>query len=253
MENSNNRIAVGYIRVSTDNQAHDDKFGIESQRSMIKEYADRNGYTIKEWFMDEGVSGVVEDRPAGFNRILYSVENPPYTHVLVAKNDRVARDINVYFYYKMLLAKKDITLVSISEDFGQFGAFSSILEAFTLCVAEMERNNITNRTSTGRNIKAQKGEYSGGSQPFGYAVQNGQLVPHPVNAEYAVEIFNMREQGHTMQEIADYLNDSGIQTNRGKKFRTSTIQAILANEPTYRGYYKYGKMDWVRGNHEPLI
>ena len=245
--------AVGYIRVSTDGQVGEDKFGIDSQKEQILEYAKRNDYEIVEWFIDEGVSGIKENRPA-FDKIIYGdVTNPPYESVIVAKNDRVARDINIYFYYKMMLKKKGITLISISEDFGQFGVFSSILEAFTLCVAEMERENITKRTSMGRGAKAAKGGYSGGQAPYGYKVVDKKLVIVPEEAEAVRDMFSMSEAGKTLQAIADEMNRRGLKTHRGGIFRTSTIQTILANRKTYEGYYKYGKSDWVEGQHEAIL
>lgn len=74
-----------------------------------------------EWFIDEGVSGVNISRPV-LDCILYGdVENPPIENVIVAKSDRVARYIKLYFYYKQLLYQKDIELVSVSEDFGEMG------------------------------------------------------------------------------------------------------------------------------------
>ncbi len=245
--------AVGYCRVSTDGQVGEDKFGIDSQKEQILEYAKRNDYEILEWFIDEGVSGVKESRPA-FDKIIYGdVTNPPYESVIVAKNDRVARDINIYFYYKMMLKKKDIQLISISEDFGQFGVFSNMLEAFTMCVAEMERENINKRTSLGRDVKAGKGGYAGGQAPYGYKVENKQLVVVPEEAEAVRDMFKMQAEGETLQAIADEMNKRGLITHRGGIFRTSTIQTILANRKTYEGWYKYGNGKWVEGQHEAIL
>jgi len=245
--------AVGYIRVSTDGQVGEDKFGIESQKEQIAEYAKSNGYEIMEWFIDEGVSGVKESRPA-FDRILYGdVENPPIEYVIVAKSDRIARDIKLYFYYKQVLYQKNIKLISVSEDFGEMGAFAGILEAFVLFVAEQERINITRRTSAGRAVKAIKGGYAGGQAPYGYKVENKKLVVVPEEAEAVRDIFKMHEEGATLQEIADEMNRRGLKTHRGGIFRTSTIQTILANRKTYEGYYKYGQNDWVKGQHEPIL
>ena len=118
--------------------------GIDVQQGVLK-YAHESGFEIMEWFIDEGVSGVKESRPA-LDCILYGdVENPPIENVIVAKSDRVARDIKLYFYYKQLLYQKDIELVSVSEDFGEMGAFAGILEAFVMFAAEQERANITRR------------------------------------------------------------------------------------------------------------
>jgi site-specific DNA recombinase len=244
---------VAYIRVSTEGQCGDDKFGLEAQREQIIDYCAKNDMNILEWFTDEGESGAYERE--GFDEIVYGdVANPPYEAVIVAKSDRVARDINVYFYYKMLLTKKDIKLISIAEDFGQFGAFAPFLEAFTLCVAQMERENITKRTKSGRKVKASKGGYSGGRAPMGYKVHDKKLVIDPEEAEIVRFIFERKFAGKTMLSTVDALNEAGYQTRNGKAFVISTVQSIWNNERTYRGEYKYGENgEWVKGEHEPIL
>ena len=244
---------IAYRRVSTDGQCADDKFGLEVQRAQIMEYAAKHDMNIVKWVTDEGESGAKERD--GFDEIVYGdVTNPPYEAVIVAKSDRVARDINVYYYYKMLLIKKNVKLISIAEDFGQFGVFASMLEAFTLCVAEMERDNITKRTSSGRKAKASKGGYSGGRAPMGYRVQDKQLVINPEEAEIVRFIFDRKFAGKTMLSTVDALNEAGYKTRNGKDFVISTVQSIWNNERTYRGEYKYGdEGEWVKGEHEPIL
>lgn len=244
---------VAYIRVSTDGQCGEDKFGLDVQREQITEYCARNDMNILKWFMDEGESGAKE-RP-GFDEIVYGdVSNPPYEAVIVAKSDRVARDINIYYYYKMLLIKKDVKLISIAEDFGQFGVFANMLEAFTLCVAEMERENITKRTSSGRKVKASKGGYSGGRPPYGYSPLNGKLVIVPEEAEVVRYIIGAKDRGVTYQAICDKLNAEGKTNRSGSKFSISTVQVIVENKPLYQGMYRYGKdAEWVEGEHEPIL
>ena len=244
---------IAYIRVSTDKQAKEDKFGLEAQEEQIKEYVAEHDMNIVRWVKDKGESGAKE-RP-GFDEIVYGdVSNPPYEAVIVAKSDRVARDINVYYYYKMLLLKKDIQLVSISEDFGSMGAFATMLEAFTICAAQMERENINKRTSAGRKVKASQGGYSGGQAPMGYKVVDHKLVVDEDEAKVVRYIFNLKAQGTTMLRTVELLNKQGYQTRRGKPFVISTVQSIWNNERTYRGEYRYGKDgEWVQGQHEPIL
>lgn len=244
---------IGYIRVSTDGQLGEDKFGLEAQKEQIIAYCAKNGMNIIDWYSDEGESGA-KYRP-GFDKIVYGeVTNPPCEAVVVAKSDRVARDINVYFYYQGALLRKNIQLISITEDFGQFGVFANMLKAFTLTVAEMERENIMKRTSGGRVIKAAKGGYSGGQPPMGYRVQDGKLVINPEEADVVRFIFKQKFAGHTMLSTVDALNEAGFTTRRGKKFVISTVQSIWNNERTYRGEYRYGKDgEWVKGEHEPIL
>lgn len=244
---------AAYIRVSTEGQVGEDKFGLDMQKEIIAEYCEKNGMEIIRWFSDEGESGAKE-RP-GFDEIIYGeVSNPPYEKVVVAKSDRVARDINIYYYYKMMLRKKDIELVSVAEDFGQFGVFASMLEAFTLCAAQMERENINKRTSGGRKVKASRGGYSGGRAPMGYKVQDGNLVINEEEAKVVRFIFNEKCNGNTMLGTVRALNENGFKTRNGKEFVISTVQSIWNNERTYRGEYKYGENgEWVKGQHEPII
>ena len=61
-------------------------------------YAIRSYYEISAWSVDEGISGATLDRPA-LNELLYGeISNPPIEAVIVAKNDRMSRDMEQYFY-----------------------------------------------------------------------------------------------------------------------------------------------------------
>jgi DNA invertase Pin-like site-specific DNA recombinase len=244
---------VAYTRVSTDAQAGEDRFGLDAQRQQILEYCEKNDMHILKWYEDAGESGA-KQRP-GFDEIVYGeVTNPPVEAVIVAKTDRVARDVNVYFYYKMLLKKKDMELISIAEDFGQLGVFAPMLESFVICAAQMERDNITKRMSGGRRVKAAKGGYAGGRAPMGYKIVDGGYVIEEREAALVRRIFELRAEGLPMRAIADRVNAEGFTGRNGCAVSFSTVSNILGNEKTYRGWYHYGKTgEWVRGLHEPIL
>lgn len=229
-----------------------DGYGLEAQETDIRVYCAKNDIELLKVYREEGVSGAKEDRPV-FNSILYGeIENPPVEAVIVAKNDRVARDINIYYYYKMLLKKKDIELISVAEDFGEFGVMASFLEAFTLCVAQLERENIKNRTTAGRSMKIKRGGFAGGNVPYGYDNVDKELRVNPVEAEIVREVFRLRGSGMKLREIVDVMNERGVMGKRGKGFTIPTVQNILKNEFIYRGQLKYdGKL--YEGTHEPIL
>lgn len=240
---------VAYIRVSTEGQV--DKYGLDAQRKDIMEYCRDHDMYISKWYEEKGVSGVKDARPE-FDKILYGeITNPPYEAVVVAKNDRVARDINVYYYFKMLLKKKEIELISVAEDFGEFGIMAHFLEAFTLCVAEMERKNITQRTLSGRMQKAGKGGYAGGRPPYGYYVSDGMLKVDQEAAECVRKVFALRATGMTLKEIAKKMNDEGYRTQKGNLFGITNIQNVLKNERLYKGKLNYGGE--YEGTHERIL
>ena len=246
--------AIGYIRVSTEAQAGDDKYGIEVQKAAILKYADENGYAIQEWKIDE-MSGAKDDRPA-LNDILYGEEisNPPFEAVIIFKNDRLARDTKLYFYYLYVLEKKNVKLLSTQESFAEGGEFANIYRALLQFVAEQERKNITMRTSRGRDSKAMQGKYSGGRIAIGYKVENGELVINEEEAKIVRYVFAELEKGTPMLTIADNLNMAGLRTRKGTIFHASNIVSMKKNEPFYRGMYKYGSMtEYVKGVHEPIL
>lgn len=245
--------AIGYIRVSTKEQANDDKYGIEVQRKEILSYADQNDYSIVDWKIDE-VSGASDNRPA-FDQILYGdITNPPFEAVIVFKNDRVARDTKLYFYYLYTLEKKNIKLLSTKEEFSEGNDFANIYRALLQFVAEQERKNIALRTSKGRSMKASCGGYSGGRAPYGYKVEHGQLVINEEERPIVELVFEEINKGTPMLTIVKILRDKGYTTRKGSDFQVSTIKSIVTNKPVYQGMYKYGKeMNWVKGVHEPIL
>lgn len=249
------KIAVGYLRVSTKQQAGDDRMGRDAQKEAISKYADDNNYKIIRWYTDED-SGVKEHREA-IDEILFTdeLEQAGVQAVIAYKSDRFARDIKLYFYYLFTLEKRHISLVSVNERFDddEYG-LSSVYRSLMLFVAEQERKNIRLRTMAGRKVKAQKGGYAGGKVPYGYSAFNGKLVVNENEAQIVRFVFLLREQRCTLQEISDLVNDRGYRTRRGRYFGASQIASILKNEKFYQGYYKYGEMkDYIKGQHEPII
>ena len=237
---------VGYCRVST--AAQGDKYGLEAQQSDIKKWCKIKGHVIVGWYIDRAVSGIKEDRPE-LNRLLYG-HTPKIDAVIVGKSDRIARKIELYYAIKHELGKKGIDLISVKEDFeGIGGQFKPILEAMIAALAEVERANITQRTMAGCEIKASQGGYSGGIPPYGYKVVDKRLVIDEREKEIVLKIFELRKKGEPLRKIADQI---GL-TRVGTKFTAAGVKSILDNEKTYRGYYRYGRNDWVKGEHEPIL
>lgn len=117
---------------------------------------------------------------------------------------------------------------------------------------QVESDNIALRTTMERYATAREGGYAGGKPPLGYRAENGKLVIVPEEAEIVRKVFELRNNGETLQGIADALNAAGFRSKKGKEFKHSAIQTILGNEDTYRGNYRYGK-EVCENTHEPIL
>ena len=82
-------VAVGYLRASTDDQ----KLSPEAQRASVEAWAKREGVTVAAWHVDSVCSVTpVEDRP-GLVAALASLREHGAGVLVVAKRDRIARDV----------------------------------------------------------------------------------------------------------------------------------------------------------------
>lgn len=248
--------AIGYIRVSTEEQAHEDKYGVEVQKQAILLYANEHHYNIVKW-MIEKESGAKNDDERPMLRELVTgstVTNPPYEAVIIFKNDRLARSIKLYFYYYYTLERRGIKLICTREKFQDGDELADVYRALLQFVAEQERKNIALRTGKGRSIKAACGGYAGGRCPYGYLVKEGRLVINEDEVGIVRHVFKRRDEGASTPVIADELNKLGYRTRKGLPFVATGIRSILENRPLYEGMYKYGKdANWVQGVHEPIL
>ncbi len=245
------KTAIAYLRVSTEGQ--EDKFGFDAQREAIEKYAKEHDYNIVTWY--EEVGSGAHRRPILDGICLTDiVENPPIEALIVYKNDRVARDIKLYFLYLYNLEKKGISLIATQEQMdGLDPAIMNLLRSLSQYVAEQERQNITIRTSAGRKVKAQLGGYAGGTPPYGYTAVGHELVIQPEEAEMVQKVFEYRDAGLTMTQTVNRMCNEGYRTRKGSPIGMSNVQSIRRNEKFYQGYYHYNGGEWVKGRHEPLL
>ena len=144
---------AAYLRVSTGNQIGSGKYGLAAQKETIEQYARSENLQIIKWYSDEGISGSTLDRP-GLLEMLRDGNNNLFTFVLVAKMDRVARDVYYQLYIEKEFLKSNIEIISASEPFRgndpMMNAFRQIIAVF----AELEKSIITTRLKNGRRQKA---------------------------------------------------------------------------------------------------
>ena len=79
-----------YVRVSTDDQ-RDNGYSIDSQLRMIKEYCEKNNYSIIDVYNDAGYSGKDLMRPE-MQRLLADIKSKKTDKLIAIKVDRLTRN-----------------------------------------------------------------------------------------------------------------------------------------------------------------
>lgn len=213
---------------------------IERQRDIVTEYAAENGIEIvKEYSEVASSTSIDREELQNMFKDLSNEKNIDY--ILVFSFDRITREVDDLGWIltqlkKVMKVKTRIHSVTEENDYedDHIKLFMTMMRTFG---STQERINIVNRLQGSRQRKAANGGYVGGTVPMGYQAIKGTAKLHINELEVPTvhEVFQLREAGMTMQEIADKLNEKGFRTRRNKEFKPMTIQRILKNERLYKG------------------
>lgn len=232
--------AVGYIRVSTEEQ-RDDGLSLGAQREAIEAFAKSQGYELVALIEDAAVSGAKDPATRdGFRQVLELAEAEAFGILLVWKFDRLARHLAYAVTTAETLRERyGVTLRSITEPIESESPVGQMMFGIFASMAAMEREEIKERTLMGRQAKAKAGGFAGGKAPYGYTRdKEGGLVVVPDEAAVVRQIFAWRRQGLGAKAIAHRLNEQGTPTRKGQAWHFSTVAGILQNAK-YSGHVEY--------------
>jgi DNA invertase Pin-like site-specific DNA recombinase len=95
-------------------------------------------------------------------------------------------------------------------------------------VAEYERSMTALRLRSGRQRKAKDGGYAYGSPPFGYRVEDGDLVPDEGEQDTIGRALELQKGGSSIRAIATTLTQQGRLTKRGgTRWHPTTVVRVL--------------------------
>jgi len=150
------RVAL-YARVSTLNHNQDP----ELQLAELREYATRRGWAIAEEFVDRGVSGSKESRPA-LNRLMADAHRRRFDAVLVWKIDRFGRSLKHLVNALAELDARGVAFVSMRDNLDLTTPSGRLMFQIIGAMAEFERSLIQERVRAGlRNARARARDWDG--------------------------------------------------------------------------------------------
>jgi len=143
------RLAI-YARVSTSNGSQDP----EMQLRELREYAQRRELQIVEEYIDNGVSGSKDSRPA-LNRLMSDAHNRKFDAVLVWKIDRWGRSLKHLVTSLAELDAYGVAFISLRDNLDLSTPSGRLMMQLLGAMAEFERSLIQERVKAGlRNAKA---------------------------------------------------------------------------------------------------
>lgn len=205
---------VGYLRVSTDEQANHGA-GLEAQRAAITTEADRRGWTITGWHADEGISGAkgIDKRP-GLAAAVHAVETGTASGILAAKLDRVSRSVKDSAELMERARANGWQLVTCDLAIDTSSPAGEATAHMMAVFSQLERRLIGQRTREALAVRKAQG------------VKLGRRSTLP--AEVVERIATAKRGGLSLRKIADALNADEVPTAQGgTTWRASSVKAVL--------------------------
>src|ERR1700733_1285106 len=176
-----------YAGVSTRDKGQDTNV----QLRELREYCERRGWTIAHEYVDSGVSGAKESRPA-LNQLMTDAKRRKFDAVVVFKLDRFGRSLK---HLVNSLAEFDavgVAFVSMSDNLDLTTPQGRLMFNIIGAMAEFERSLISERTRAG----------------IAYARSKGKRIGRPLSRVDEAKAIALRHGGLSVRKIASELQIS---------------------------------------------
>ena len=237
--------AVIYARYSS--KAQND-LSIEGQIKECMKYAEQQGLTVVDEYIDRARSGSSIKQRYAFQKMIADSKEGKFDYVIVWKLDRFSRDVATGLNAENELKKNNVYVLSAVEhiDNSPSGRLSKTIN---MAFAQFQNENHAIFVQQGQTTNTEYCFFNGGQIPFGYKSVNvsvdfytrrpkKKLVIDTEKEMYVKEIFQRYADGETISEIYQSLNARGITSSSGAEFSRSSFNRILKNK-IYIGTYVY--------------
>ena len=227
--------AIGYVRVSTDEQAQSG-LGLADQLERIRQYAALKGFKLVEITEDNGISAgkPLASRDGG-KKLLDALKRRKAKAVIIIKLDRAFRNAADCLTTVEQWDRQSVALHIIDLG-GNAIDTTSAAGKFMLTVlagaAEMERNLTRERTKAALRVKKSRGERVTRRDrvPYGFNLSprdDDRIVKNRREQSNITRMKRWRRDGLGYKRIADRMNDRGISAKQGGMWYAMTVKQVL--------------------------
>ena len=213
-ESNTNQITALYCRLSQEDLRAGESLSIENQRLMLKEYADRNGFHNCQFYVDDGYSGVSNNRP-DYVRMLNDIENGLVGTVIVKDQSRLSRNyLEAGRLMDLVFPAYDVRFIAITDGVDTVNGTSD-WSGLTNYLNDFYARDTSKKVRAVQRAKGERGERVGTTIAYGYMKDPNdpkQIVPDPETAPVIKRIFEMYANGKGIKRICAALEADEVQS-----------------------------------------
>ena len=249
------RITALYCRLSRDDELQGESNSITNQKSILKKYADENGFRNIEFFVDDGYSGTNFGRP-DWKRLTSLIDEGAIGTIIVKDMSRLGRDyLQVGIYTEMVFPNNDIRFIAINNGVDSANQTGNDMTPFINLFNEFYAKDTSRKITAVFKNKGKSGKPLTTNPPYGYLKDPNDKFHWIIDSEAASVVklmFDLCIAGYGPKQIANELMRRGIPTpaehylaigvpcsakqpERPGFWQQKTI-ADLLNKPEYLGH-----------------
>ena len=206
-------ITALYCRLSQDDGNVGDSDSIVNQKKILAEYAERNGYTPYQFYIDDGFSGTNFERPQ-FKQMIEDAQKGTVKRIICKDLSRFGRDyIKVGLYTEFIFPDKDIHFIAVNDDVDSNVQKDNDLAPFKNLFNEWYARDTSKKIRAVKKAKGLAGEHMSCIAPYGYRKNPDnpkEWLIDEESAEIVREIFRLCVDGYGTRRIANILKERGV-------------------------------------------
>ncbi len=285
---NNDKITALYCRLSKDDGTNNESMSISTQKTMLKDYAKRNGFLNCQFYVDDGYSGTNYDRPA-FRQLIEDIQDGEVSTLITKDLSRLGRNyLETGTYIEVFFPNHNVRYIAINDGVDSIDNAQMDITPFRNIINEMYAKDTSRKIKSALHARRMQGKYMATTAPFGYQKDekdHNHLVIDEVTAPVVELIFSIAEEGVGLHTICNRLRKAKvIKPSFYKKelferfmdeekmydWDTAYVSQILHN-PVYAGnltvadkptktmrskkrqYIPFAEREVIYGTHEPII
>ena len=285
---NNDKITALYCRLSKDDGTNNESMSISTQKTMLKDYAKRNGFLNCQFYVDDGYSGTNYDRPA-FRQLIEDIQDGEVSTLITKDLSRLGRNyLETGTYIEVFFPNHNVRYIAINDGVDSIDNAQMDITPFRNIINEMYAKDTSRKIKSALHARKMQGKYMATTAPFGYKKDerdHNHLVIDEVTAPVVELIFSIAEEGVGLHTICNRLRKAKVikpsfykkemferYTDEEKMYDwdTAYVSKIL-HDPVYAGnltvaerptktmrskkrqYIPYAEREVIYGTHEPII
>lgn len=285
---NNDKITALYCRLSKDDGTNNESMSISTQKTMLKDYAKRNGFLNCQFYADDGYSGTNYDRPA-FRQLIEDIQDGEVSTLITKDLSRLGRNyLETGTYIEVFFPNHNVRYIAINDGVDSIDNAQMDITPFRNIINEMYAKDTSRKIKSALHARRMQGKYMATTAPFGYQKDekdHNHLVIDEVTAPVVELIFSIAEEGVGLHTICNRLRKAKVlkpsfykkelferfmDEEKMYDWDTAYVSQILHN-PVYAGnltvadkptktmrskkrqYIPYAEREIIYGTHEPII